>query len=273
MGRLQIGGDSFPLSATGLGPLLTFSYQAGGATQSVSPGGAIIFPAVSDGQTASVQFTIANAGTTAATVASIGIGTNTSVFGLTTLPALPFQLNPGNSATFNVNFAPLTVGALSSTLLINNQAFSLSGFGTAPPALPAYQFTGASATQQPFQQPALGLSLNGPYSIPLTGNTYRRFRSYPAVSSPIRRSQSSPRAEQRWLSRSRPILSRPFSRTDRRKSSSRPELLPVRFRSPPTLQLPPLAERIHASQSAPLFIDRAISLLLRFSLRPLAPRH
>jgi hypothetical protein len=85
------------------------------------------------------------------------------------LPALPLTLSPGAVTTFTIDFSPLTVGALASTLLINSQTFVLSGFSTAPPPLPAYQFTGASGTQQPFQQPAVGLSLTGPYSISLSG--------------------------------------------------------------------------------------------------------
>lgn len=168
-GRLLIGTDSFVLSAQGLGPLLTFSYQIGGATLSVSPGGTISFPTVAEGQTASVQFSVTNTGNTAASVASIGIVDPTGTFTLPNPVAVPFQLSPAGVATFTINFSPLSEGNLAATLGINNEAFGLAGFATAPPPLPAYQFTGASGTQQPFQQPAVGLSLTSPYSIALSG--------------------------------------------------------------------------------------------------------
>jgi hypothetical protein len=57
----------------------------------------------------------------------------------------------------------------SSTLLINNQPFGLTGFASVPATLPSYHFTGASGTQQPFQQPSIGLSLDAPYQSPVTG--------------------------------------------------------------------------------------------------------
>ena len=168
-GRLQVGTDSFSLSATGLGPQLTYSYVVGGATNSVIPGGVVSFPTVGEGKTTSVQFTITNTGTVAASVAGIGIIDPTGSFALGSLPAVPLQLNPSATATFSINFSPVSVGSLSATLSINNSVFNLTGFSTAPPPLPAYQFTGASGTQQPFQQPAIGLSLSSPYSLNLSG--------------------------------------------------------------------------------------------------------
>jgi hypothetical protein len=47
--------------------------------------------------------------------------------------------------------------------------FTVGGFATAPPTLPAFHFSGASGTQQPFLQPAIGLSLDSPYSLDLIG--------------------------------------------------------------------------------------------------------
>jgi hypothetical protein len=148
---------------------LTYSYLVGGAIQTVNPAGVVSFPTVGEGKTTSVQFTITNTGTVAASVAGIGIVDPGGNFALGSLPSVPFQLNPAAVATFTINFSPLSVGALTATLSINNALFTLSGFATAPPPLPAYQFTGASGTQQPFQQPSVGLSLNSPYSINLSG--------------------------------------------------------------------------------------------------------
>jgi hypothetical protein len=169
-GRLLIGSDSFALSGQGPGSTLTFAYQAGsGATTPVAAGGTITFSPVIDGQSASLQFTVTNAGTTAATLSSIGVVDTTGVFGLSNLPALPLQLNPAAAVSFTISFSPVSSGISSATLAINNQAFGLTGFPATPPPLPSYTFTGASGTQQPFQQPAIGLSLATPYSSQLYG--------------------------------------------------------------------------------------------------------
>jgi hypothetical protein len=168
-GRLIIGNDTFLVSASGIGPLLQFSYQVGGANVSVNPGEAVSFPPTPAGQTAAIRFNVSNTGTAPASLTGIGITDNTGVFRLTGLPALPSQLEAAGSAGFTVTFAPLAAGTASSSLLINNQAFGLTAFSSVPSPLSEYHFTGASGTQQAFQQPAIGLSLNTPYPFALAG--------------------------------------------------------------------------------------------------------
>lgn len=168
-GRLLIGTDSFPLAGTGLGPVLAYSYQvSGGSSVPVIVGDLVSFSPVAVGQTESLTFTITNTGTASATIQSVGVADTTGVFKLVSA-ALPVQLATGGSTSFTLSFAPTTPGLETSTLVVNNQTFALGGFANAPPALPAYNFTGASSTQQPFTQPGIGLSLNTPYSINLTG--------------------------------------------------------------------------------------------------------
>jgi hypothetical protein len=116
-----------------------------------------------------VQFTVSNAGTTNATISSIGVVDPTGVFTVSGLPSLPLQLSPAASASFTINYSPVSAGLTSATLAINNQAIGLTGFPTTPPPLPSYSFTGASGTQQPFTQPAIGLSLATTYPYPLSG--------------------------------------------------------------------------------------------------------
>jgi hypothetical protein len=70
---------------------------------------------------------------------------------------------------FTVQFAPQTTGQSTAPLVINDQQFTLSGFGSAPAAIPSYQFTGASGNQAPLTQATVGLSLAAPYSLALTG--------------------------------------------------------------------------------------------------------
>jgi hypothetical protein len=169
-GRLLIGTDTFVLNGTGLGPLLQFSYQvSGGASVPVAASGTVSFPPIAVGQTESLQFTITNAGTATASVVSAGVLDTTGVFSAGNLGALPIQLAPNATTSFSLGFAPKAVGPASTDIVVNSQTFSLTGIASAPPALPAYHFTGASGTQQPFTQPSLGLSLNTAYPIALTG--------------------------------------------------------------------------------------------------------
>jgi len=167
-GNLRVGNDLFTLAGNGLGPKLDFSYGTAPATVVQSPG-AVIFSPLQVGQTASLPFTVTNDGTTAGRVASIAVADTHGIFTLANLPALPVTLNPGDTFTFNIAFAPATTGFSTSTLQIDTQAFTLSGSGTPPPPLPAVQFTGASGTVDAFSQPAIGLSLASPYALAVSG--------------------------------------------------------------------------------------------------------
>jgi len=61
------------------------------------------------------------------------------------------------------------VGFTSGTLRVGNTTIGLIGSGTAPPALPAYAFTGASGTLAAESQPNVGLSLSQPYPADIAG--------------------------------------------------------------------------------------------------------
>lgn len=168
-GRLRIGNDIFELAATGIGARLVYSYASGSTTNTVLAGGAVLFSPLQAGRTARLEFTVRNAGTSAATIASIGVGDPRGVFRLEDLPSLPARLEPEASVGFSIVFAPDTAGLLTAPLAVDAQTFILSGFGDPPPALPAYRFTGPSGNVAPLDQPAIGLSLQAPYVLPLRG--------------------------------------------------------------------------------------------------------
>jgi hypothetical protein len=171
-GQFKAGNDSFNLSATAVGVQLTYSYSSGSASAAVVSGGTVSFPPVAVGQSETSTFTIQNNGTTPAQITSIGVsGTPTTppTFSLPNLPQLPVSVPAGQTMQFTVQFAPQTTGQSTAPLVINDQQFTLSGFGNAPPAIPSYQFTGASGTQTPLAQVAIGLTLATPYSLELTG--------------------------------------------------------------------------------------------------------
>jgi hypothetical protein len=168
-GGLRLGNDSFNLGGTAIGGQLVFSYTAGSTTNAIAAGGTVLFSSQPVGQTTSDSFSIRNTGTATATIASIGIAGTQTVFTTPNLPALPISLGPGQGTQFSVVFSPATTGLSSATLFVDAQQFPLSGFGSPPPPIPTYTFTGASGNQAPMSQIAIGLSLASGYAIEIDG--------------------------------------------------------------------------------------------------------
>jgi hypothetical protein len=176
-GRLTIGADTFTVTANGIGARLTYSYTNAAAAVPVTDGGLVIFTPIEVGKTQKLQFAIQNTGTSSTAISSINLASSGTSFGLDQLPALPFNLDAGATATFAVNFTPGTTGGLTATLRINAASFALSGNGLQPAALPSYQFQTPSASPQPAQQPAVGLTLAAPYPVALEGKLALSFVS------------------------------------------------------------------------------------------------
>ena len=168
-GRLRIGNDSFEVTAKGIGPRLTYAYVAGTVNTPVAVGGPVIFSPVSISDSAQVNFVVHNAGTAPTTIANIGIVEPRSPFSIVGLPSLPVQLEADGSLQFGVVFKPTSPGFTSATLRIDAASFVLSGSGTPLPNLPGYRIRGVSDVLQPLQQPSVGLDLDAPYPVALTG--------------------------------------------------------------------------------------------------------
>jgi hypothetical protein len=168
-GRLTIGSDSFALTATALGAKLIYTYINAASTVPVLEGGTVIVAPVPVGNSASLDFSVQNTGTTAASLSSINLPTATTVFTIQKVPSLPTSLAAGASITFSIAFTPSAVGGTTATLRVNDVAFTLSGAGTPPDPLPTYDFQGPSGLQQPSQQPTVSLSLSAPYPLDLRG--------------------------------------------------------------------------------------------------------
>jgi len=183
-GRLLVGADTFELAADALGPQLRYTYLSSAGITPVEPLGAIIFPNIPVGDTATVDFTIENTGTAPAPILSLGIAAEgRSPFTLAGLPALPLAVPANSSLTFTVRFTPLNTGFLTASLRINNAAFSLTGNGITPEPLPTYTISGPS-TVQPFEQPTLSLTLAQPYRVALRGTLTLTTESESFVSDP-----------------------------------------------------------------------------------------
>jgi hypothetical protein len=175
-GGLRIGDDAFSLTGTGIGPLLNYAYAIGGAANTVTAGGSVLFSPTKVGATGTLTFSIANAGNATAAINTIFL-TGSSAFKLARLPNLPSNLDPGAGLTFDVQFAPTTTGVAQANLQIGNAVFPVSGSAAAPDPLPAATLNGPSGNIQPLQQPAYKLSLAAPYSIDLTGTLALSFSS------------------------------------------------------------------------------------------------
>ena len=185
-GRLRIGSDSFDLSGEGVGSLLTFSYRSPAGITNVQPLGGVIFPAVSVGESSTIQFTIRNSGSAPAPIISVGIvsgGTGKPTFVITGLPALPAAIQPNTSLSFSVKFSPLNTDLSSASLRINTEAFTLAGIGSRPELLPDFTIQGPT-TALPFQQPGVSLTLASPYNLALTGTLTLSTSSEIATSDP-----------------------------------------------------------------------------------------
>jgi hypothetical protein len=163
---------------TGLGPQLFFSYSASGEPVAVAPGGTVVFTPARIGQSTTTGFVIENRGTRARVITSISISvlTGRSAFTVTT-PALPLRLEPGGQSSFPLQFTPLDVGTLTATLQIDTASFTLSGAASLPPPPSGFRFEGASGIVEPLTQPAIGLTLNEPYAVNLTGSVTMTFFS------------------------------------------------------------------------------------------------
>ena len=183
-GRLRIGNDDFTVTANALGATLNFAYTVGSQVTTVPNAGSVIFTPVAVGSSSSLRFAINNSGTAATTVTSIGLAAPSTVFTLSGLPALPATLEPGESIAFDLNFAPSALGTSTATLRVDNQSFTLTGAGNAPPPLPAIRFDGATGAQEPLQQPAVGLTIASPYPLALNGTLTLAFNSDVFASDP-----------------------------------------------------------------------------------------
>jgi len=166
---LAIGSDSFTLTGRGLGANLAFAYTMAGTTATLGTGDSVVFTPAMVTQSESAQFTISNTGTVAANIFNIGIVQASSPFSVSGLPPLPVNIAPNAQASFTITFAPTTVGFTTGTLQVGNTTIGLIGSGTAPPALPAYTFSGPTGDVAAMSQPSVGLKLSKPYPAAVAG--------------------------------------------------------------------------------------------------------
>lgn len=167
-GYLLVNTDTFPVLGRGLGPLITLSYRIGGVPGPAGANG-IFFPPTAPNTSRIATVTLTNEGTSNAPVASIAVLDPTRSFRLVSTPALPTEIEPDGTLSVDIEFRPTGPGQSTGTLAINGSQIALTGFAEDVPNLPSYRFTGASGTQEPFTQPAIGLALNSAYPTDIVG--------------------------------------------------------------------------------------------------------
>ena len=146
------------LSGTSTSPILTLSASPTSLT----------FPTTTTGTTSASQtVTLTNTGNSAVSISQVTGSTNFSVSGIT----LPISLSAGQSAAFNVFFAPTTTGTLSGTVTVTSSAsnspttIKLSGFGaisTVPSVI--LSWTPSASTYTGFDI-YRGTTSGGPYTM------------------------------------------------------------------------------------------------------------
>jgi hypothetical protein len=170
-GSLQVSLDSgiSSVSLQGRGISSFFSYQLtqGGQTSVLVPGQAIAINPTAAGKATSLLIQFTNQDTIPLTISSIEI--SGAGFAFSDGPFLPLTLQPQQTQWITITYTPTQVIAPTGRLLIGSDTFILGAPQSVPRALPSYAFTGSTAVDQPFQQPAIGLSLSAPYPADLQG--------------------------------------------------------------------------------------------------------
>jgi hypothetical protein len=130
--------------------------------------GTIAFPALTVGSTTSLSIQVTNTGTIGFQITGVVPTSQGTAYLVPSLP-LPATLAPGDGINFPLTFAPGTTGQTTGTLSVNTTNWNLSGLGTPPPDLPGFHIDTDGTNVPPLTQPALRLSLDTPYSMPVTG--------------------------------------------------------------------------------------------------------
>jgi hypothetical protein len=168
-GRLQIGEAAFDLIAEGTGPVLTYSFDSGVGLVPIPGSGTVAWGSVQVGKSMPAGFVISNQSARAATISTVGVVEPKSAYTIADPPDLPAVIPPGGLLSFSLRFAPAAAGENAARLRVDSETFTLLGFGTAPPPLPEIQISGPTGSVEPMQQPAVGLALASPYTLPLQG--------------------------------------------------------------------------------------------------------
>jgi hypothetical protein len=170
-GSLQVSLDSGPysvsLQGTAVSSFLSYQLTQGGKTSDLVAGQSVPVNSTAVGKTTTLLIQFTNADTSPLTISTIAVsGTG---FAFLDAPFLPLTLQPQQTQSITITYTPTKVSAPAGRLLIGSDSFILGAPQSVPATLPSYAFTGSTTVDQPFQQPAIGLSLSAAYPVDLQG--------------------------------------------------------------------------------------------------------
>ena len=147
-----------------------------GSSAPIGSGTPIDFGSVLAGGSKTLSFTLSNTGTASLTVQKITVSgaAFSGPAGLTT----PSSLAAGQTASFQVTFAPLSGQSAQGTLIVDQRSFALTGQGLNPP-LPSATIALASTLGASGQQNTVSIPLASASQVSGTGTLTLAFR--PAV--------------------------------------------------------------------------------------------
>ena len=127
--QMTLGGNSFTAGLQGTAVVSTLSYQLlqPSGPQPVTPGQTISLASTKVGQQTSLDIRISNSGTAVGTV-NLPVLSGAE-FSITDSPRFPVVLNPNDSFTMTLTFAPTQPGAATGRLRVNNDTFDLAAIG------------------------------------------------------------------------------------------------------------------------------------------------
>ena len=137
-------------------------------------GGVTDFGSALKGTSALKGFTLFNAGSSTLTIGTLAV--SGSAFRGPIGLAVPVQLAPGQTASFQVAFEPKTPQPAQGTLTVDQRSFNLTGLGLDPP-LPAASIAFSSSTASSAQQNNISIPLAAASEVNGTGTVTMEFRS------------------------------------------------------------------------------------------------
>lgn len=141
------GGATFNLAGTLSAAKFIYTVVQGTQTTTVTPGSTIPMPDTNIGETSSVVIQVKNGGNLNGTVNALII--NGADFSISGAPALPAVLQPGNSISFTLTFAPTQAVQRQGFLSIGADTFTVTGKGLGAKLVLSYAEGGATVKLGP----------------------------------------------------------------------------------------------------------------------------
>jgi len=174
--QMTIGGNPFTagLQATAVVSALSYELLQKNGPQPVTPGQTITLADTKVGEKTSLDIRISNTGS-AAGIVNLPVLSG-DAFSITDAPRFPVALNPNDSLTMTLTFAPTQPGAATGRLRVNNDTFNLAATGLGARLVLSYVAGGSTVTVAPgsavvFNQTSAGVTSKLTLTVQNTGTT------------------------------------------------------------------------------------------------------